>query len=177
MTNAPSLSPSPSPSPRFQIFAPTAPGLESIAAGELKTLGVRGNQEIGGVAFGGELERIYEANLWLRTASHVLVRLGQFHASSFYELERHSKKLPWSDFLPESGSVEVRVSCRKSKLYHSDAVAERVLSAMAGVASRNIELGAAGSVGDEDGEEAENGTGERSNTGQGRERTQVFVVG
>src|SRR6202049_329663 len=174
MTNA--RSPSPSPSPRFQIFAPTAPGLESIAAGELKTLGVRGNQEIGGVAVGGGLERIYEANLWLRTESRVLVRLGQFHASSFYELERHSKKLPWSDFLPESGSVEVRVTCRKSKLYHSDAVAERVLSAIAGVASRNIELGAAGSVGDEDGEEAENGTGERSNTGQGRARTQLFVV-
>jgi putative N6-adenine-specific DNA methylase len=172
MTNALS----PSPSPRFQIFAPTAPGLESIAAGELKTLGVRGSQEIGGVAFGGELERIYEANLWLRTASRVLVRLGQFHASSFYELERHSKKLPWSDFLPESGSVEVRVTCRKSKLYHSDAVAERVLSAIAGAAPRNIELGAAASVGDEDGEEGDIGTGERSSIGQARARIQLFVV-
>ena len=88
---------SPSPSPRFQIFAPTAPGLESIAAGELKALGVRGNQEVGGVAFVGELERIYETNLWLRTASRVVVRLGQFHASTFYELERQSKKLPWLD--------------------------------------------------------------------------------
>jgi putative N6-adenine-specific DNA methylase len=172
MTNALS----PSLSPRFQIFAPTAPGLESIAAGELKTLGVRGNQEIGGVAFGGELERIYEANLWLRTASRVLVRLGQFHASSFYELERHSKKLPWSDFLPESGSVEVRVTCRKSKLYHSDAVAERVLSAIAGAAPRNIELGAATSVGDEDGEEGDIGAGERSSSGQARARIQLFVV-
>jgi 23S rRNA G2445 N2-methylase RlmL len=40
--------------PRFQIFASTAPGLESIAAGELKTLGIKGKQEIGGVAFGGD---------------------------------------------------------------------------------------------------------------------------
>ncbi|HEX9607548.1 MAG TPA: THUMP domain-containing protein, partial [Gemmatimonadaceae bacterium] len=158
--------PFPSASPRFQIFAPTAPGLESIAAGELKALGVRGNREVGGVAFGGELERVYEANLWLRTASRVVVRLGQFHASTFYELERHSKKLPWQDFLPESGAVEVRVTCRKSKLYHSDAVAERVLSAIAGSASRNIQLRAASSVGDEDGEEGENEGGEGISAGQ-----------
>lgn len=168
--------PSPSPSPRFQIFAPTAPGLESIAAGELKALGVRGNQEVGGVGFGGELERIYEANLWLRTASRVVVRLGQFHASTFYELERHSKKLPWRDFLPESGSVEVRVTCRKSKLYHSDAVAERVLSAIAGAASRSVRLRAATSVGDEDGEEGEFGPGAEAGGGHAEGPTQLFIV-
>lgn len=174
MPNA--LSPSLSPSPRFQIFAPTAPGLESIAAGELKALGVKGNQEVGGVAFSGELERLYEANLWLRTASRVVVRLGQFHASTFYGLERHSKKLPWPDFLPENGAVEVRVTCRKSKLYHSDAVAERVLSAIAGATSRKIELRSASSAGDEDGEEGKNGSGEETGGGQVRGPTQLFIV-
>jgi putative N6-adenine-specific DNA methylase len=167
---------SPSPSPRFQIFAPTAPGLESIAAGELKALGVRGNQEVGGVAFGGDLEAIYKANLWLRTASRVVIRLGQFHASTFYELERHSKKLPWPDFLPGSGAVEVRVTCRKSKLYHSDAVAERVLSAIAGAASRNIELRAASSVSDEDGEDGENEGAAGTSAGAERGPTQLFIV-
>ena len=166
--------PSPFPAARFQSFAPTAPGLESIAAGELKALGVRGHQEVGGVAFGGELERVYEANLWLRTASRVVVRLGQFHASTFYELERHSKKLRWPDFLPESGAVEVRVTCRKSKLYHSDAVAERVLSAIAGAAPRSIELRAATSVGDDDGGDGETGTGDGA--GQARGPTQLFIV-
>ena len=129
--------------PRFQIFASTAPGLESIAAGELKTLGVKGKQEIGGVAFAGDLERIYETNLWLRTASRILVRLGRFHASTFYELERRAKKLPWGEFLSGSGAVRVRVTCRKSKLYHSDAVAERVLSAIAGTVSGSIKSEAA----------------------------------
>ena len=129
--------------PRFQIFASTAPGLESIAAGELKTLGVKGKQEMGGVAFAGDLERIYETNLWLRTASRILVRLGRFHASTFYELERRAKKLPWGEFLSGSGAVRVRVTCRKSKLYHSDAVAERVLSAIAGTVSGSIKSEAA----------------------------------
>jgi putative N6-adenine-specific DNA methylase len=126
-------------SPSFKAFASTGPGLESIAAGELNTLGVRGRQEIGGVAFSADLQRLYESNLWLRTASRVLVRLGDFHASTFYELERRAKKLPWAEFLPPNGKVRVRVTCRKSKLYHSDAVAERVLSAIVGSASRVIE--------------------------------------
>lgn len=124
--------------PRFQIFASTAPGLESIAAGELKTLGIKGKQEIGGVAFGGDLKIVYEANLWLRTASRVVVRLGRFHASTFYELERRAKKLPWGEFLAGSAAVRLRVTCRKSKLYHSDAVAERVLSSIAGSISGSI---------------------------------------
>jgi putative N6-adenine-specific DNA methylase len=126
----------------FKAFASTGPGLESIAAGELKTLGIRGRQEIGGVAFSADLQRLYESSLWLRTASRVLVRLGDFHASTFYELERRAKKLPWADFLPANGKVRVRVTCRKSKLYHSDAVAERVLSAIVGSASRVIEASA-----------------------------------
>ena len=128
----------------FKVFASTGPGLESIAAGELKALGTRGRQEIGGVAFGADLQRLYESNLWLRTASRVVVRLGSFHASTFYELERRAKKLPWAEFLPASGAVRVRVTCRKSKLYHSDAVAERMLSAIVGSASRVIEGSAAG---------------------------------
>jgi putative N6-adenine-specific DNA methylase len=126
--------------PRFKLFASTAPDLESIAAGELKGLGLRGRQEAGGVSFEGGLDRAYETNLWLRTASRVVVRLGGFHASTFYDLERHAKKLPWEEFLPSSGLVRLRVTCRKSRLYHSDAVAERMLSAISASASRSIEV-------------------------------------
>jgi len=168
-------------SPRFQFFASTAPGLESIAAGELKTMGARGRQEIGGVAFGGDLERLYEANLWLRTASRVVVRLGRFHASTFYELERRAKKLPWEEFLPASGQVRLRVTCRKSRLYHSDAVAERILSVISKSTSRLIEAsdeghndgGAEDADGAENAEENENeGTESRDE----RETSQLFIV-
>jgi len=145
--------------------------LESIAAGELKSLGVKGRQDIGGVAIGGDLDRIYQSNLWLRTASRVLVRLGAFHASTFYELVRRSKKLPWTDFLPETGSVEVRVTCRKSKLYHSDAVAERVLSAIASTASPKLEL-RAGSFESDDGESGELEEGRHP----AQDSTQLFIV-
>src|SRR5438270_5990966 len=92
---------------RLDLFAITAPGLESITAGELRTLGIRGRQLPGGVAFDGDLESVCLTNLWLRTASRVIVRLGRFHASTFYELERRTKKLHWTDYLPDTGSVEV----------------------------------------------------------------------
>jgi putative N6-adenine-specific DNA methylase len=139
---------------RVELFASTALGLESIAAGELKNLGMRGRQETGGVAFAGDLDHLYRANLWLRTASRIVVKLGRFHASTFYELERRAKKLAWEVFLPASGSVRLRVTCRKSRLYHSDAVAERVMSAIAGSASRAIE--ASSDSLDDEGEEADN---------------------
>jgi putative N6-adenine-specific DNA methylase len=167
----------------LKIFASTAPGLESIAAGELKALGTRGRQEIGGVAFTADLQRLYEANLWLRTASRVLVRLGSFHASTFYELERRAKRLPWGDFLPPTGGVRVRVrvTCRKSKLYHSDAVAERVLSAIAGSGARVID-GSATEIDDESADASENTeASEMSDASDlqaatGREKAQLFVV-
>lgn len=167
---------------RFELFASTAPGLESIAAGELKALGVRGRQETGGVAFSGDLDRLYEANLWVRTASRVVVRLGRFHASTFYELERRAKKLPWEEFLPASGRVRLRVTCRKSTLYHSDAVAERMLSAISRVGSRVIEASVEGHTdGDaDDAEGAENAEEEDENEGaesrDARDNAQLFVV-
>jgi putative N6-adenine-specific DNA methylase len=132
----------------FEIFASTAPGLESIAAGELKRLGIRGAQEIGGVVFSGGLERLYKVNLWLRTASRVTVRMGRFHASTFFELERRAKKLDWARFVPAAGAVRLRVTCRKSKLYHSDAVAERLLGLMSHFAHRSISAQVASSEDD-----------------------------
>src|SRR6476661_1282703 len=139
--------------PSLELFASTALGLESIAAGELKSVGVRGKQETGGVAFSGDLGRLYRANLWLRTASRVLVRLGRFHASTFYELERRSRKLPWTEFLPREGTVNVRATCRKSRLYHSDAVAARVLGAIAAAAPAGIRVQQSRAGAGEDGDE------------------------
>lgn len=162
--------------PRFQLFASTAPGLESIAAGELKSLRLRGRQEIGGVAFGGDLDQLYEANLWLRTASRVVARLGRFHASTFYELERRAKKLPWEEFLPANGRVRLRVTCRKSRLYHSDAVAERVLSAISRASSRSIEASGDGINDEGDDADHADGTDDRETLPHANGGTQLFIV-
>ena len=136
----------------MEIFLATAPGLESIAAGELKALGVRGNQQPGGVSFSGDNRLLYLANLHLRTPSRVIVRLGRFHASTFYELERRLKKIPWQNFLPAHSAVDVRVTCRKSRLYHSDAVAERVVSSISDAGIR-VEAGNGETAAPEEGDD------------------------
>jgi len=101
-------------------------------AAELSALGVRAPApEPGGVAFAGGVADVWRANLWLRTASRVVVRVSEFRATAFYELERHARRVPWERFVAPGERVRFRVTCRKSRLYHSDAVAERVAAALA----------------------------------------------
>jgi putative N6-adenine-specific DNA methylase len=86
----------------------------------------------GGVAFTGGLPELYRANLHLRTASRVLARLGSsFYAAAFSELRKKASRLPWERFLTPGQPVSIRATCHKSKLYHSEAVAERVAGAIA----------------------------------------------
>ena len=120
------------PTGRFQLFAVAAPGLEPVVEAELRALGIANPRaEAGGVAFAGRAEHLYRTNLWLRTASRVVARIGEFHATTFRDLEREARQLPWERFVTKGEPVRFRVTCRKSKLYHSDAVAERLVSALA----------------------------------------------
>ncbi|MGH9889048.1 MAG: THUMP domain-containing class I SAM-dependent RNA methyltransferase, partial [bacterium] len=114
----------------LDVFAITAPGLEALCAAELSSLGIRGTVVDGGVAWSGSIETVARANLWLRTASRVVVRVAEFKAKAFFELELHAKKIEWARWIAREGAVEFRVTCRKSKLYHSDAVAERFAQAV-----------------------------------------------
>jgi putative N6-adenine-specific DNA methylase len=113
-------------------LATTAPGLEGILARELKEIGVSlGKSIAGGVEFRGSRENLWRANLWSRVANRIVVRVDEFHASSFHELERRAKKVEWDRYVDSESRVRFRVTCRKSKLYHSDAVAERLANAAA----------------------------------------------
>ena len=115
-----------------RAFVITAPGLETLALAELHALGVQGaSAEPGGVEISGDARSIQLANLHLRTASRVVLRVGEFTATAFHELERRALRLPWGELLPSRQPVRIRVTCRKSRLYHSDAVAERVAGAIA----------------------------------------------
>ncbi|CAA9367353.1 MAG: 23S rRNA (guanine(2445)-N(2))-methyltransferase [uncultured Gemmatimonadetes bacterium] len=115
---------------RLAVFAATAPGLEPLAAAELRALGIQAAPEPGGVAWSGTAEELYTANLWLRTASRVTVGAAEFRARTFFELERHARKIPWERWVSKGRAVRLRVTSRKSKLYHEGAIAERVLDAI-----------------------------------------------
>ena len=117
------------PAPTLTCFAIAAPGLEPLVADELRALGEQPRLEDGGVTWEGDERSVLRANLWLRTASRIVVRIARFKAKEFYELERHAKRITWSEYLRPGVGAEFRVTSRKSKLYHSDAIAERLTNA------------------------------------------------
>lgn len=115
---------------RLPLFAITAPGLEPLAEAELRALGMDARREPGGVAWTGTAGQMYDANLRLRTASRVTVLAAEFRARTFFELERHARKVPWERWVAKGGAVRLRVTSKKSKLYHEGAIAQRVREAI-----------------------------------------------
>jgi len=93
--------------------------------------GMGGELQSGGIEFQGSLHDVYRASLYLRTASRVLVRLGEFYASAFPELRRKASRLHWENYLAPERPIALRVTCQKSRLYHEAAVAERLAGAIA----------------------------------------------
>src|SRR5437868_8956972 len=113
------------------LFAVCAPGLEPVLASEMRALGPPGRTLAGGVETEGDLREAMRLNLWLRTASRVLLRLGEpFRAKTFADLVRKASALPWERYLRKGVAAAFRVTCRKSRLYHSGAVAERLHAAL-----------------------------------------------
>jgi putative N6-adenine-specific DNA methylase len=115
---------------RLDCFAAVAPGLEPLALAEALALGLSARVEEGGVAWNGDLRSVIAANVAFRIASRVLVRVAEFEARSFIELERWARRIPWSRTVATGASVRFRVTCKKSRLYHSDAVAQRLAEAV-----------------------------------------------
>jgi putative N6-adenine-specific DNA methylase len=117
---------------QLACFAIVAPGLEALALAEARALGLTAELEPGGggIRWQGDLRSVLLANGGLRIASRVVVRLAKFEARSFAELERHARQVPWSRIVAPGGAARFRVTCKKSRLYHSDAVAQRLADAL-----------------------------------------------
>ena len=112
-----------------EFFAVTGPGLEPLCLRELSRLDLttpNGRAVTGGVAFSGRLPDLYTANLRLRTATRILMRIGTVHAARFDQLEKGLSEIPWELYLPPSGPVRVQATATKCRLYHKAAIAERV---------------------------------------------------
>ena len=117
-----------------EIFAVCLPGLEAVLAEEVRELGL-GKPKIvaGGVMFRGLWPTVWRANLSLRGASRVLVRIGELKAPHLSALEEDARRLAWNAFLRPDVPVRVEASCIRSKIYHSGAAAERIGKAITAV--------------------------------------------
>lgn len=113
------------------LYAVVTPGLEEVCAVELAELGMTQIEpDSGGVAFRGRLEEIYLTNLRLRTASRILVRFASFRCRSFPDLYRQAVRLPWGRFFKSDTPPRFKVTCRHSRLMHSERVAETLQDAV-----------------------------------------------
>ena len=117
----------------YATWVSCAPGLEKFLAAELTSLGLKPKDvEPGGMAAAMTPAQLYATNLHLSVAGRIAVRLGRFHASEFWELEKRAERLAWHAWLPKGSTIGFRVTSRKSKLYHNDAIAERLGDLVAG---------------------------------------------
>lgn len=110
----------------LRFVATCVPGAEPWLAKELASLGIAVATGHGAVTGRTPLTELRRALALAKLVESVRVRPVQpFHAATFEALCRGLEKVPWHAYLVPDIPLEIRVTCRKSRLYHSDAVAER----------------------------------------------------
>lgn len=104
---------------QMELIAPCHFGLEAVLKREIIDLGYEISEvEDGRVSFYGDAEAICRANIFLRTAERILLKMGQFQARTFEELFQNTKKIPWEEYIPEDGNFQVvKAASVKSKLF------------------------------------------------------------
>lgn len=102
----------------IELIATATFGLEAIVKRELMNLGYKDLYvENGKVTFKATEKDIPIVNLWLRSADRVLLKMGEFKATSFEELFEKTKALPWDEWITEDGEFTVEGKSVNSKLY------------------------------------------------------------
>lgn len=104
---------------RFELIVPCHFGMEAVLKREIDDLGYDVTEVSDGrVTFSGDEEAVCRANIFLRTAERVLIKVGSFHAETFEELFQGTKALPWEEYIPQDGKFWVtKAASVKSKLF------------------------------------------------------------
>jgi 23S rRNA G2445 N2-methylase RlmL len=101
----------------YDLIAACAFGLEAVVRRELESLGIEASiGESGRVHFRGNRETICQANLWLRAADRVLIRVAEFQAADFDALFETTRDFAWGKLLPADASFPVTGRSIKSTL-------------------------------------------------------------
>ena len=104
---------------KFELTAPCHFGLEAVLKKEIYDLGYDTTEVTDGrITFEGDEEALVRANINLRTAERVMIKIGSFHAETFEDLFQGTKRLPWEEYIPADGKFWVtKASSIKSKLF------------------------------------------------------------
>lgn len=103
----------------IELIAPCHFGLESVLKREVQDLGYEISQvEDGRVTFIGDMEAVSYANIFLRSAERILLKVGCVHAETFDELFERTKEIPWENYIPKNGKFWVtKATSIKSRLF------------------------------------------------------------
>lgn len=103
----------------FELIVPCHFGMESVLKREIIELGYDITEVADGrITFFGDEEALCRANIFLRTAERILIKIGSFHAETFEELFQGTKALPWEEYIPADGKFWVaKAASVKSKLF------------------------------------------------------------
>lgn len=102
---------------KITLIATAPMGLEAIVSREVKNLGYTDVRvENGSVEFDADESAIARCNLWLRSADRILIKMGEFKATTFDELFEGTKALNWPDWLPKDAEFPVDGKSQKSQL-------------------------------------------------------------
>lgn len=104
---------------KLEYIVPCHFGLEAVLKRELTELGMEITcVEDGRVTFVGDRRALCRANVFLRSAQRVLLKVGSFRAQTFEELFQGTKALPWEAFVPKDGRFWVaKAASVKSSLF------------------------------------------------------------
>ncbi len=115
----------------FEIFLVSIPGLESVLLAESKACAfAQATQVAGGVRIKGNWRDVWRANLELRGCSRVLARIGEFRVAHLAQLDKRARAFPWSQYLKPDVPIRVEAACKRSRIYHSGAAAQRIATAI-----------------------------------------------
>lgn len=113
------------------FFTIVSPGIEAACEAEFFSLGTPVpdiKREKGGIGFSGRLHDCYHANLHLRTASRILMRIGECKVTNFRELFRKIVQIPWELYLSWGLLPEMNIASHGSRLFHKEAIQGTILS-------------------------------------------------
>ena len=103
---------------KLELIATSTFGLEAVVKREVEALGYKILQsENGKISFLGDERAVAKANIWLRCADRVQIKLAEFEAKTFTELFEQTKALPWEQWIPMDGQINVSGSSVKSQLH------------------------------------------------------------
>ncbi len=104
------------------------PGFERTCEAEVRLLGFSAPVEIsrGALDFTARLEDAWKMTAFSRTCTRIVMRIESFSAENFGRFEKKSRSIPWELFFSKDSIPKIRVTSRKSRLYHTDAVALRL---------------------------------------------------